>query len=72
MWSLAATTLLFLASGDIEVQLLSGDKLTGQLVTLADGKVTLKSSESLREFVFAELLAISRPIDSDRRVCGSS
>ena len=68
MWSLAATTLLFLASDELSVQLLSGNEITGQLVALEDGTISLKGRDSVQEYSFSELLTITRPADGRKSV----
>ncbi|MBB77337.1 MAG: hypothetical protein CMJ75_22760 [Planctomycetaceae bacterium] len=60
MWSLAATTLLFLASDDLQVTLLSGNEVSGQLVALENGIISLKGRDSVQEYSFSELLTITR------------
>ena len=66
MWSLAATTLLFLASDDLKVTLLSGDEIAGQLVALESGTISLKGRDSVREYSFSELLTITRSANGQR------
>ena len=61
MWSLAATTLLFLASDDVQVALLSGDDISGQLVALDSRTISVKGPDSIHEYSFSELLTITRP-----------
>ena len=66
MWSLAATALLFLASDELSVTLLSGNEISGQLVALKNGTISLKGRDSVQEYSFSELLTITRRADGQK------
>jgi hypothetical protein len=59
MWNcLFLASFLVLAPTEVTIESLDGDKTTGQLVGLAEGKLTVETSEGLREIAFGQLLSL--------------
>ena len=59
MWTIAAAGLLSLAAVDVEVQPLSGDAWSGQLVAISDTTVTVGTPDGPKKLEFAELISVT-------------